>query len=337
MHIEQLETRILVTDARDRLRRVRAPESSSPAIGTRWGADDAGRAGLVAAAQARLRAKLSYTNPASRSRRRCSRSRSCASCTWPRSATTCRRRTCSGCCSAEARSSASTAIAPGPNGRPPSGALPLRVAAARDHGRVRGAQAAARWQDVRPAAEEELDGFRRRAATPPAAAAPRRSPIGGGHPVALPTTASRAHARRRARTPGAAGYASSAQATAAVPERIDAPAGVRLVAGGVAGRRRRHPPPALEPAGREARRDACHRITARIHAKARGRDPPAASSRRAQLCYPLGATAASASACGPPADQPTIPNARCRAPPRSNPPMRATMQSAAQARSGRRR
>ena len=45
---------------------------------------------------------------------------------------------------------------------------------------------------------------------------------------------------------------------AAVPERLDAAARIRLVRGRIARRRRRQPPPPLEPTRRDARRDARH-------------------------------------------------------------------------------
>ena len=99
---------------------------------------------LVAAAQARLRAKLSYTNVgfalapgdvhdlgAARDLRRSARARRVGD------EPAARARPARG---AGARRGAARA---GPRGRPPGGALPLRVAAARGDGRVRSAQTAA--------------------------------------------------------------------------------------------------------------------------------------------------------------------------------------------------
>ena len=123
---------------------------------------------------------------ASRSRPRRSRSRSCATSTPPRSGTTSRRRTCSGCSCAEAcssrRASAARPAAPA-GGRP---RLPLPLARPRDHGPVRRASstrltgisdlsdAAVRRP---PPALERRRAVRRRDGVVPRHALDRRQPV----------------------------------------------------------------------------------------------------------------------------------------------------------------
>ena len=208
-HVEQLETRILRDGtlataylglarpdigARRRVARGRRAHAAGRAGVRRRGAGAPAREALVHEPRLRACAGGVHDLGAARVVRRGARPRRvgdepAARAAAPRRARARRRPSCAG-----------------PNGRPSGGALPLRVAAARGDGRVRGAQAAAlRPTDSRQRLKSSwCVPVDERAAPRPAAAprTPRRS-AAGTRRRRSPTTASPARARRRARIPTA--------------------------------------------------------------------------------------------------------------------------------------